>query len=155
MKKIVVTGGSGGAGRFVVRDLIDHGYQVRNLDLVAPTSEDCPFVAVDMTDYGAVFAAFHGYDAVVHLAANPQPDFDFVTGADRFKGNTVSTYNAFQAAVALGDGAGRLGVQRNGARLPVRKRAPGQRPCRRNPRAKTAEQLRPCQRSCASIWPSR
>ncbi len=102
MKKIVVTGGSGGAGRFVVRDLLDHGYEVRNLDIVPPGTEDCPYVHVDMTDYGAVFAAFHGYDAVVHLAANPQPDFDFVTGADRFKGNTVSTYNAFQAAVALG-----------------------------------------------------
>lgn len=102
MKKIVVTGGSGGAGRFVVRDLLDHGYQVRNLDIAAPATDDCPYVAVDMADYGSVFAALHGYDAVVHLAANPQPGFDFVTGADRFKGNTVSTYNAFQAAVALG-----------------------------------------------------
>lgn len=34
MKQVVVTGGSGKAGRAVVRDLVEHGYDVLNVDLV-------------------------------------------------------------------------------------------------------------------------
>ena len=37
-KKIVVTGGSGKAGRAIVRDLLEHGYEVLNADL-APSRE--------------------------------------------------------------------------------------------------------------------
>ena len=33
MKKIVVTGGSGKAGRAVVRDLVEQGYEVLNVDV--------------------------------------------------------------------------------------------------------------------------
>ena len=36
MRKIIVTGGSGKAGRLVVRELVEHGYQVMNLDLAPP-----------------------------------------------------------------------------------------------------------------------
>jgi nucleoside-diphosphate-sugar epimerase len=100
MDRIIVTGGSGKAGRETVRTLQRHGYQVRNLDRVA--DPDVPTVVVDLTDYGATFAAMHGYEAVVHLAANPSPDQDHVTGADRFARNTVSTFNVFQAAAHLG-----------------------------------------------------
>ena len=101
MKKIAVTGGSGGAGQYVVRDLLEHGYEVLNLDIVPSKENVAPFRKVDLTDYGNTFAAMHGCDAVVHLAANPEPDFDFFTGADRFQNNTISTYNVFQTAVAL------------------------------------------------------
>jgi nucleoside-diphosphate-sugar epimerase len=100
MERIVVTGGSGKAGRETVRELLHAGYTVRNLDQ-APNPE-VPTVLVDLTDYGATFAAMHGHDAVVHLAANPAPDSDHVTGADRFAHNTVSTFNVFQAAAHLG-----------------------------------------------------
>ena len=102
MKKIAVTGGSGGAGRYVVEELIDKGYDVVNLDMAQPRFEsNAHFIAVNMTDYGSVFSAMHGCDAVVHLAANPEPDFDHVTGADRFKNNGLGAYNVFQAAIAL------------------------------------------------------
>ena len=47
-------------------------------------------------------AALHGADAVVHLAANPKPDSTLVEGAGRFYGNTMSTYNIFNAATLLG-----------------------------------------------------
>lgn len=100
MERIIVTGGSGKAGRETVKELQHHGYQVRNLDQ-AP-NPDVPTVLTDLTDYGATFAAMHGYDAVIHLAANPAPDNDHVTGADRFAHNTVSSFNVFQAAVHLG-----------------------------------------------------
>lgn len=100
MKKVVVTGGSGGAGQYVVHHLLEHGYEVLNVDIVAPQEQLTPFRQVDLTDYGQTFAALYGYDAVAHMAANPEPDFDFFTGADRFKNNTLSTYNVFQTAVA-------------------------------------------------------
>jgi NADP-dependent 3-hydroxy acid dehydrogenase YdfG len=34
VKNIVVTGGSGKAGRAVVRDLVEHGYDVLNVDII-------------------------------------------------------------------------------------------------------------------------
>ena len=101
MKKIVVTGGSGGAGRYVVRDLLEHGYEVLNLDRMPPVEDVCPFLQVDLTDYATVFTALHDYDAAVHFGAKPVPDFDCLSGADRFKNNTLTTYNVFQAAAAL------------------------------------------------------
>lgn len=100
IKKVAVTGGSGGAGQYVVRDLLEHGYDVLNVDIAPPKERLAPFRKVDLTEYGSTFAALHGCDAVVHLAANPEPDFDFFTGADRFQNNTISTYNVLQTAVA-------------------------------------------------------
>jgi len=41
MKRIVVTGGSGKAGRAVVRDLREHGYEVLNVDLAPPAERRC------------------------------------------------------------------------------------------------------------------
>ena len=38
MARIAVTGGSGKAGRAVVRDLLEHGHQVLNVDRV-PSAE--------------------------------------------------------------------------------------------------------------------
>ena len=102
MKKIVVTGGSGGAGRYVIGELFEHGYEVLNLDARAPEDEKTPFVEVDLTDYTAVHDAMRDHDAVIAFGANPNPDFDFATGAERFHNNTLCTYNVFQAAVALG-----------------------------------------------------
>ena len=102
MKKIAVTGGSGGAGSYLVKELISSGYDVLNLDLVKPKYESAAsFLTIDLNDYASVFTALHDCDAVIHLAANPEPDFDHITGSDRFKNNTLSAYNVFQAAVAL------------------------------------------------------
>ncbi|HUH08167.1 MAG TPA: NAD(P)-dependent oxidoreductase [Egibacteraceae bacterium] len=100
MQRIVVTGGSGKAGRAVVRDLVEHGYDVRNIDL-APSSDDAAvFLAVDLTDLGQTFEALADADAVVHLAAIPAPGLrsEGVT----FEVNMASTYNVFSAATALG-----------------------------------------------------
>ncbi len=36
MRKVVVTGGSGRLGQFVIRDLLTHGFQVLSLDRVPP-----------------------------------------------------------------------------------------------------------------------
>ncbi len=106
MKKVAVTGGSGRSGYEVVNDLLEHGYEVTNIDIVPPPAnkpaQNCPFRLCDMSDYGQTFAALHGFDAVVHLAADPRPDDDYFTGAQRFHNNTLGVYNVFNAAAAMG-----------------------------------------------------
>ncbi|MBI1877701.1 MAG: NAD(P)-dependent oxidoreductase [Chloroflexi bacterium] len=100
LKKIVVTGGSGKAGRAVVRELLEHGYEVLNVD-VAPSREAlAPFLKADLTDLGQAFEALRGAEGVVHLAAIPAPGLQ--TDEVTFRVNTVSTYNVFSAATALG-----------------------------------------------------
>ncbi len=100
MKRIVVTGGSGKAGRAVVRDLLEHGYDVLNVDIQAPAERQGQFLKVDLTDGGQAYEILQGADAVVHLAAIPAPGLQ--TDRVTFDVNMSSTYNIFSAAVALG-----------------------------------------------------
>ncbi|MEV3938865.1 NAD(P)-dependent oxidoreductase [Glycomyces sp. NPDC049804] len=107
MTRVAVTGGSGKLGRACVRDLIEHGYEVVNLDR-APSPDDlAPCVQIDLADYGQVASALTGVDdrydrldAVVHLAAIPAPGLrpDSAT----FRNNMLSTYNVFAAAKTAG-----------------------------------------------------
>jgi nucleoside-diphosphate-sugar epimerase len=99
MKKIVVTGGSGKAGRAVIKDLLEHQYDVLNIDLLAPRERISPFLKVDLTDQGQVLEALHGADAVVHLGAIPAPGIQ--TEEATFRNNTLSTFNVFNAAMLL------------------------------------------------------
>jgi nucleoside-diphosphate-sugar epimerase len=106
MKRVLVTGGSGKAGRACVRDLLEHGYKVINVDAVPPGEALCPFVEADLTDFGQVVEALSGVDsrhdrvdAVVHLAAIPAPGRS--TNAVTFRNNILSTYNVFEAARKL------------------------------------------------------
>ena len=102
-----MTGGSGKLGRAVVDELVAHGYEVVNLDLVPPRENRGGFVQVDLTDFGRVLEALTGIDdkydrvdAVVHLAAIPAPG---LTGnATTFTHNLTATYHVFQAARVAG-----------------------------------------------------
>jgi nucleoside-diphosphate-sugar epimerase len=100
VKRIVVTGGSGKAGRAVVQDLLAHGFDVLNVDLAPPAERRCPFLKADLTRPGEVFEVLRGYDAVVHLAAIPAPGL--LTEEATFRTNMESTFNVFAAATALG-----------------------------------------------------
>ncbi|MEM9633522.1 MAG: NAD(P)-dependent oxidoreductase [Pseudomonadota bacterium] len=102
MKKVIVTGGSGGAGNAVIQHLLKHDYDCVNLDIRPPSEELCHFIQADMSDYQAVLTAMEGRDAVVHFAGNPSPDANHIEGADRFNNNTVACFNAFNAAMAQG-----------------------------------------------------
>jgi nucleoside-diphosphate-sugar epimerase len=102
MKKIVVTGGSGRVGRAVIHELLEHGYEVLNVDIHPPDQNLVEFRQVDLTNYGKAFVVLHGADAVIHMAANPSPDTNLQTGAATFHHNMSSTYNIFNAAIALG-----------------------------------------------------
>ena len=113
--RIVVTGGSGKAGRHVVPYLLSHGYQVLNLDLRPLEHPGVHTLITDVTDGGQVFNAMTSHlnmagfekaggrrppDAVVHFAAVArnmiQPD------AETFRANVMSTYHVIEAATTLG-----------------------------------------------------
>lgn len=102
MKKICVTGGSGGAGNAVIEHLLAQGYDCVNIDIKAPKTRHCAFHEVDMTDYKSVYDAMAGCDGLVHFAGNPEPDFNHWASAARFNNNTVALFNAFNAAQAHG-----------------------------------------------------
>lgn len=96
--KIVVTGGSGKTGRWVVGHLRERGHVVRNIDWAHDGSGHGLSLVADLTDPGQAHELIAGADAVVHLAAIPAPGIR--SEAETFRINTVSTYNVFAAAVA-------------------------------------------------------
>jgi nucleoside-diphosphate-sugar epimerase len=114
MKSVVVTGGSGKAGRAAIRELLDHGYQVMNVDTVAPAEPRCHFMKTDLNDLGQTIDALRlaagtidrrrmslGEPfAVVHLAGIPAPGL--APDATVFQNNMMTTYNVFSAAIRLG-----------------------------------------------------
>ena len=115
-KRVIFTGGSGKAGRHALPYLVDHGYEVMNLDLVPLADKRVNTLITDITDSGQVFNALSSYtglldqgtltprpvDAVVHFAAIPRilirPDNEL------FRINALGTYNVIEAAVKLGIG---------------------------------------------------
>ncbi|MGH2615638.1 MAG: NAD-dependent epimerase/dehydratase family protein, partial [Thermomicrobiales bacterium] len=97
--RVVVTGGSGLAGRAVVTDLIEHGFGVTNVDLVTADGP-APFRRADLGDLGQVYGCLRGAEAVIHFAAIPRPTFDVPEVV--FRTNVMSTFNVLEAASALG-----------------------------------------------------
>jgi nucleoside-diphosphate-sugar epimerase len=104
---IVVTGGSGKAGRACIKELVAHGYQICNIDQVAAGDQGVPGSRVDITDFGQTMAALSAIDertqkvtGIVHLAAIPAPGL--APNHVIFETNTISTYNIFEASRVLG-----------------------------------------------------
>src|ERR1700760_2785066 len=107
MTRVIVTGGSGKVGRACIEELLQHGYEVFNLDMTPAAKERARFTQVDLTDFGQTMDAMSGIDelyrtvnGVVHLAAIPRPSA--YPNAMTFKTNTLSTYNVFEGARKLG-----------------------------------------------------
>jgi nucleoside-diphosphate-sugar epimerase len=97
--RVVVTGGSGLAGRAVVAGLLEHGLDVTNVDLVA-SDGPAPFRRADLEDLGQVYSCLRGAEAVVHFAAIPRPTLDVPEVV--FRTNVMSAFNVLEAASALG-----------------------------------------------------
>lgn len=97
--KVVVTGGAGKAGRSTVADLVGHGHEVLDVDLVHHESP-AETLVVDLTELGQAYEVLAGADAVVHLAAIPAPGLS--PAEVTFRNNTLSTYNVFSAAASRG-----------------------------------------------------
>jgi nucleoside-diphosphate-sugar epimerase len=97
-RKILVTGGDGMIGRVVVQELRSRGYQVTSTDKFPAHKWDTKFV--DCEDFGQVISVMREHDAVIHLAAIPNPNFHPAEVV--FRNNVVSTYNILEAATVLG-----------------------------------------------------
>ncbi len=105
--RVLVTGGAGDIGEYVVRELLRHGVDTTVLDIrpPRPSCQGVAYVQCDLTDLPATLEAVRDADIVVHLAAIPDPQND---PPDRVLSvNTVSTYNLLEA------------VRRNGVRRVV------------------------------------
>ena len=99
---ILVTGGSGRIGRYVVRELVDAGHAVTNADLAATPGLPGGFLRVDLTDAGDVYQAlaYTKSEAVVHLGA--WANAGVVPDTHTYGDNVRGAYNVFQACADLG-----------------------------------------------------
>ena len=103
--RVVVTGGAGRIGRWVVRELVGRQHEVTIYDRVPP-SEVPPGVEYklgDCEDLGGVYDVLRGHDAVIHLAAIPSNRVHPYPTV--FRTNVLSTYH-------VGEAAGRLGLRK-------------------------------------------
>ncbi len=113
--RILVTGGSGKAGRHAIAYLLSKGHKVLNLDLAPLDMDGVPTRLADITDAGQVHDAMQSYadlgelepgaglprfDAVVHFAAVPR--ILIRTDNECFRINTMGTYNVIDAALKAG-----------------------------------------------------
>lgn len=105
--KVFVTGGTGSIGKAVLERLLEHGCEVRTVDL-APTLElpeiqgisAVEYAQCDILDYPALREQMHGCDTVIHLAALRSPTM--ASGHIVFQSNVQGTFNVFEAASANG-----------------------------------------------------
>jgi nucleoside-diphosphate-sugar epimerase len=107
-KRMIVTGSSGKVGQWVVRHLLEEGYDVVSVDLRPPVEPLGCHLTVDLTDLGQVIDAFspHStgnrgpYLGVIHMAAIPRPQMH--ANVEVWRVNTQSTYNVLEACGLLG-----------------------------------------------------
>lgn len=101
-RRVLVTGAAGRIGSALARAVADR-WRLRLGDLepgaiVLPPGTGHAAVHLDVTDAAACRAACAGVDAVVHLAADPDPDADFATSL--LPVNVVGTEQMLAAALA-------------------------------------------------------
>jgi uronate dehydrogenase len=102
--KILVTGGCGKIGSYFVK-LAAERYSIRVVDRVrwdvdqhGPLSGES--LVVDLQDPEACRTACEGMDAVIHLAADADPEADF--DGSLLPNNIIATHNLFRAAKEAG-----------------------------------------------------
>jgi nucleoside-diphosphate-sugar epimerase len=102
--RVVVTGGSGRIGRWVVRELVGRGHEVTIFDRVPPAEQPAGvrYKLGECDDLGGVYDVLRGHDAVIHLAAIPSNQVHPYPTV--FRTNVIATYN-------VGEAAGRLGLR--------------------------------------------
>jgi nucleoside-diphosphate-sugar epimerase len=115
VKRVIVTGGSGKIGGWILKELLDHGHEVLNIDLIPAAETRCRTLISDLTDAGHAYGAIGAFtgidelqpslrpapvDALVHFAAIPR--ILLVPDGEVFRINTLSTYNVMEAAARFG-----------------------------------------------------
>src|SRR3954454_14170250 len=100
--KLLVTGGSGGIGAYVVAELAQAGHTVTSFDRALPR-EQVPGVSYrigDHEDLGQLVELSAGTDAIVHLSAIPTPRT--YPNLTVFRTNVIGQFNAHEAAAICG-----------------------------------------------------
>jgi nucleoside-diphosphate-sugar epimerase len=70
--KVLVTGSTGGIGKWVIQRLLEEGHTLRALDITGqPANQDYEYIPGDVRDMTYIRRAMQGMEAVVHLAAIP------------------------------------------------------------------------------------
>src|SRR2546427_10200550 len=100
--KILVTGGNGKVGQWVVRELLNHpAHEVTVFDrMPGPERGTVKYLAGDVQDLGQVTEAMAGADSVIHLAAIHNPNI--APAGVTYQTNVVGTFNVHHAAFRLG-----------------------------------------------------
>ncbi len=97
--RILVTGGSGLVGRYVVNELAN-SHAVDVLDVKPPHRSDIRHLAVDVLLLPKLSEAVRGYDAVVHLAGIPHPLNN--PAEEVFRVNALGTFNVLESCARAG-----------------------------------------------------
>ncbi|MGH7817296.1 MAG: NAD-dependent epimerase/dehydratase family protein [Candidatus Binatia bacterium] len=99
--KILVTGGVGKVGQWVVRELLNGLHEITVLDRVpGPERDAVNYLIGDVQDLGQVMEAMAGTHAVIHLAAIHNPNI--ATTTVTYQTNVIGTFNVHHAAFRLG-----------------------------------------------------
>lgn len=98
--RVVVTGGAGKIGAYVVRELTA-SHAVTVFDRLPPAdAKDIRLIRGDIENFDEVVQALAGADAVIHLAGIPMPGK--VPDHVLFRTNVLGTYNVHEACYRLG-----------------------------------------------------
>jgi len=109
--KILVTGGSGTLGGYVLRELLAAGHKVAEYSRTAPSVPGAEFIAGDIFEVEKIAEACRGRNAIIHMAAVPGPGR--ATPAEMIRVNVAGTVQVLEAA--RGAGVGRFVFASSGA----------------------------------------
>jgi len=87
-------------GQFVIKELLNHDYDLLAIDRVPPALKLCPAWTADLRNCGDLYEALRGAVGVIHLGAYQAPNL--APDSEPFANNVTSTYNVVRAAVDLG-----------------------------------------------------
>ncbi len=99
--KIVVTGGAGNIGSYVVAELARAGHEVVSFDQARPDEhvKGVRYRIGNHEDLGQVVEVCDGADAIAHLSAIPAPRI--YPNGTVFRTNVMGTFNVHEAAVMM------------------------------------------------------
>jgi UDP-glucose 4-epimerase len=100
--QILIVGGAGDVGKYLVKDLVQHGHTVRILDLAAKSPEigadlGLTYFQGNLTDKTLVQKVVNGSDVIINLAWSFADDPQTIFGTD-----IIGTANLLDAAAASG-----------------------------------------------------